>query len=434
MRRLIFLLFLAIAILFLNFAYAQGASLYLEAPSGKFTVNGTFTIALYVDTDGIPINAIEADLKFPSDKLQVVSPTTNTSFFKVWLGIPAYSNSEGTINLKGGVPSPGIITSKGLVTTITFRAKSTGQAQIVFTDESKVLADDGQATDVLSQKKGVVISLTLPPPAGPIISSPTHPDQNQWYFNNNPIFVWNKESDVTGFSYVLDREPITVPDDAIDSVSPRIKIKNIEDDIFFFHVKAYSSDGTWGGVSHYQILVDKTPPAKFPIEIESGNRTGAHRPIINFKTTDNASGLDHYELKIIQTDKVGDSKFLTPLFIEAISPHQASELPFGKYDVLVRAYDKAGNFIESQTNFKIVDFPLFFDERGFGLRGVFFIPSWLFWLGLLVFILFLIWLARHFWLKHTNVKSKLSMGIWNFEHKVSEDMRRLKELQRKYGK
>ncbi|MEK7114844.1 MAG: cohesin domain-containing protein, partial [Patescibacteria group bacterium] len=268
MRRLIFLLFLTIAILFLNFAYAQGASLYLEAPSGKFTVNGTFTIALYVDTDGIPINAIEADLKFPSDKLQVVSPTTNTSFFKVWLGIPAYSNSEGTINLKGGVPSPGIITSKGLVTTITFRAKSTGQAQIVFTDESKVLADDGQATDVLSQKKGVVISLTLPPPAGPIISSPTHPDQNQWYFNNNPIFVWNKESDVTGFSYVLDREPITVPDDAIDSVSPRIKIKNIEDDIFFFHVKAYSSDGTWGGVSHYQILVDKTPPAKFPIEIE----------------------------------------------------------------------------------------------------------------------------------------------------------------------
>jgi len=417
-----------------NAAKGEGSSLYLEPSTGKFTVNNTFTISIYVNTNGVPINAIEADLKFPPDKLQVVSPTTNTSFFKVWLGVPSYSNSEGVINLKGGVPSPGIITSKGLISTVTFRAKSTGQAQIVFTDESKVLADDGKATDVLSQKKGATITLVLSPPGGPIVSSPTHPDQTQWYSNNNPIFSWNKDSDVDGFSYILDKEPVTFLDDVVDSVSPRIKMQNVEDGVSFFHIRAHSNDGAWGGVSHYQILVDKTPPAKFPIEIEPDNRTGVHRPIVNFKTTDNASGIDHYELKIIKVDKVSDSKSLMSLFVEANSPYQSSELPFGKYDVIIRAFDKAGNFTESQTNLKIVDFALFFDEGGFGLRGIFFIPLWLFWLEFLALISFLIWLARHFWKKHVDVKRKLSMGIFNFEHRVNEDVRKLKELQKKYAK
>lgn len=435
MKQLV-ILFSIFHFLFSNsaFVYAQGATLFLEPSSSVFSVNGTFSVSLYVNTEGAPINAIEADLKFPPDKLQVVSPTTNTSFFKVWLGIPAYSNSEGTINLKGGVPSPGIITSKGLITTITFRAKSTGQARVTFTDESKVLADDGQATNILSEKKGATVTLTLPPPMGPIVSSPIHVDHNQWYANNNPIFVWNKDDDVSGFSYILDREPVTVPDDAAESVVPRIKYTNIEDGVWFFHIKAFSTDGTWGGTSHYQILVDKTSPARFPIEIEPGNVIGVYRPLLNFKTTDNISGVDRYELKIVKVDKMGDSKFLTPLFIEAQSPYQASELPLGKYDVLVRAYDKAGNLTESQTDLKITSSALFLDMDGFGLRGIFFMPFWFFWLGLLGLILFLIWLARHFWVKHADVKSKLSMGVWSLEHRVSEDLRKLKEFQKKYAK
>ena len=421
--RILIIIFCIFQFLFSGFVFAQngGASLYLEAPSGKFNINSTFTVRVYINTNGAPINAIEADLKFPPDKLQVVSPTTDTSFFKVWLGVPSYSNSEGTINLKGGIPSPGIITEKGLITSITFRVKSTGQAQIIFTDESKVLADNGQATDVLSEKKGVTVNLTLPPPKGPIVLSKTHPDQNQWNSNNNPVFSWVKDANVSGFSYVLDKEPITIPDDVVDSTNSSIKILNIDDGILFFHIKSYSRDGTWGGVSHYQILVDKTPPAKFPIEIEPGNRTSVHQPIINFKTTDNASGIDHYELKIIEVDKVNDTKSLTPLFIEINSPYRSLEIPLGKYDVLIRAYDKAGNFVESQTNLKIVEFD-------------FFEPSKSFWFSLLAVILLLIWLARHFWIKHADVKLKLASGIFNLDHRVNSDLRRLKEMRNKYAK
>ncbi len=357
-------IFFLFSVLFFNIVQAgDGAALYLEASSGKFSVNSTFTVSLYIDTVGKAVNAIEADLKFPPDKLQVISPATNNSLFSIWFGVPSYSNSEGTINLKGGTPSPGINTNKGLIATITFRVKSTGQAKIFFTDNSKVLANDGQATDILSEKKDSTFILVLPPPTGPVVSSPTHPDQNQWVANNNPIFTWNKDIKIDGFSYILDKDSLTIPDDMVDSKDNRVKVKVLEDGSSFFHIKARSVNGSWGGVSHYQVLIDRTIPAKFRININPGNYTVDHRPYINFITTDNASGIDYYDLKITPT---------MPLFIKATSPYQSPELPFGEYDVLIRAYDKAGNFTESKTILKIVNFGL------------------VFWIGLLLIILVLI--------------------------------------------
>ena len=416
------------------------ASLFLDPSAGSFAVNSTFTVSIFVNTNGQPINAVEADLKFPPDKLQVVSPTTDTSFFKVWLGVPFYSNTEGTINLKGGIPSPGIVTTKGLITTVTFRVKSTGQASVVFTDESKVLADDGKATDILANKSGAVLNLILPPPAGPNISSISHTDQAQWYANDKPIFIWNKDVGVTGFSYVLNKDSVDLPDDIVDSSNLRVKYENIEDGIWFFHLKAYSTGSGWGGVSHYQILIDKTAPAKFPIRIEPRARTTVRRPFVVFSTTDNTSGIDHYETKILRTDTVPvnedtrvDSQVKTPFFIESDSPHQTPQLDFGKYKVLVRSYDKAGNFIESETSLNIVHFVLLdMDEWGFGFKGFLFVPWWLFWSLMLVLISFLLWLARHFWRSHTSVKTKLALGVWNLEHKVANDFRRLKEMQGRY--
>ena len=166
---LIFLLLFAVPVTFAQ----EGASLFIEPQAGTFKVGSTFSVSVFINTSGKPVNAIEADLKFDHNKLQVVSLTTQTSLFKIWVEEPTYSNSQGTINLKGGVPSPGITTSKGKVVTITFRAKSTGSAPITFTDKSQLLANDGLGTDILVAKTGANVELVLPPPAEPVIASPT---------------------------------------------------------------------------------------------------------------------------------------------------------------------------------------------------------------------------------------------------------------------
>lgn len=415
---------------FLFYAHAkEGASLFIQPQTGTFPVGSTFSVSVFINTNGKAINTVEADLKFDPNKLQITSPTSDTSFFRIWLGMPTYSNSEGTINLKGGIPDPGIITSNGLITTINFRVKSTGSTAITFTDKSKVLANDGQATDILINKTGTVVNLILPPPAGPAVSSPTHPDQSSWSRNNSPLLVWNKDIDVSGFSYALNKEAISSLDDIIDGSQSKVKYENLAGGVWFFHIKAYSEGSGWGGTSDYQILIDKIPPADFSSVIEPRARTTMRRPLISFITTDDISGIDHYEIKIVPVGKAEINPKQNSFFIEAENPFAPPSLDLGAYDVIVRAYDKAGNVRESVKMLKIVNFTFqSFGEDGFSFGDFFTVSWWLFWLILILIVLTLFYAARHFWKHHEDVKGKLALGIWNLNHQVARDLEKLKKL------
>jgi len=152
-------------------AQISGASLFLSPPSGSFVVGSTFNVSIILNTGGEAVNAIDAALSFPPDKLQVVSPSLGTSIISVWTSQPNYDNQTGVLRFQGGVPNPGINTSRGLIATIGFRVKSVGRAVIKFRDQSKVLLNDGLATDVLINTGNGVYDLILPPPAGPFVVS-----------------------------------------------------------------------------------------------------------------------------------------------------------------------------------------------------------------------------------------------------------------------
>ena len=121
MKQLIFISILASLLFFLGTisVNAQSASLYLSPFSGSFLVGSTFTISIFLNTEGNEINVVWADLKFPPEILQVTSPTAGTSFITEWIVPPNYSNEKGLISFRGGDPG-GISTSAGLVSSITF--------------------------------------------------------------------------------------------------------------------------------------------------------------------------------------------------------------------------------------------------------------------------------------------------------------------------
>ncbi|GAI18205.1 unnamed protein product [marine sediment metagenome] len=50
-----------------------GASLFLSPGSGSFTVEDTFSVEVKVDAAGIPINAAQTIIYFPSDNLEVLN-------------------------------------------------------------------------------------------------------------------------------------------------------------------------------------------------------------------------------------------------------------------------------------------------------------------------------------------------------------------------
>ena len=174
-------------------AGAAGASLYFSPASGTFFVGSTFDISIFINTGGEDVNAVQVDIKFDPQKLQVASPTAGKSFIEVWVSQPTYSNTKGEMSFIGGIPSPGINTSAGLVSTVTFRVISPGVTPVLFLDSSKVLRNDSEGTNILTSMARGVYTLIIPPPEGPKVFSPTHPDTNKWYKNNNPTFSWKKK-------------------------------------------------------------------------------------------------------------------------------------------------------------------------------------------------------------------------------------------------
>ena len=301
---------------------AQGrgtASVFLGPSSGSFSVGSTFTVSLYLDTGNQFVNALEINLSFPPDKLQVVSPTTIAkSFIDIWASPPSYSNRNGTLNFQGGIHNPGINTESGVISTITFRVMNVGVAPIKILDTSHVFLADGLATDILTKKASGLYYLTVPPPAGPSVTSPTNPNQEKWYDIDHVVLRWDGPRDVSGYSYLLSSTINDDPDNVSEGPNAVATYDDLPDGVHYFHIKSLQS-GIWGGITHYAIKIDRTSPAKFGIQIAPSKKTASRNPVINFETTDSISGMDHYELKVLSA-KIA-SNFGQEFFIEAASPY-----------------------------------------------------------------------------------------------------------------
>lgn len=412
----------------------SASTLRAGSSSGTFTVGSTFTVNVLVDTEGETINTVEASLGFPADKLQLVSPTTGQSIISLWLAQPKYNNQTGRVDLLGGITG-GTNVGSGLITTLEFRVKSVGPAIIKFLDNSKVLLHDGKGTESLKNTVNGVYQLVLPPPAGPIVSSDTHPDQQTWYTNRTVSLVWAPEDSVDGYSYILNDEPVTNPDDISEGIKHSIVYKNLDNGIHFFHIKGLKNGG-WGGVTHFAIKVDTEEPADFPIEIIPGVRTTRNQPVIQFGTTDVLSGVDHYDiniipLKVLKTPEQALSE--QQFFVEAQSPYVTPPLELGTYNVIVRAYDKAGNFREVTTKLNIVTAIFtFVQDKGLQIKGIALVPWSIVFIVLIALLIAAIigaWRIRkwHRYVDLLRAQKELPKDIKN-------QLEELKKYKNKYGK
>lgn len=388
-------------------AEAAGASLYLSPNNGTFTVGGTFDVSVFANTGNNNVNAVKVELKFDPQKLQIANPAAGKSFISIWIAPPSYSNTEGVLSFQGGVPTPGINTSSGLISTITFRAVTPGETKIYFLNSSKMLLDDGKGTDILSSLGKGEYAIAILPPEGPRVFSPTHSDMNKWYKNNNPTFSWEREDGVSDFSYSIDFDSQGVPDNISEGSNTSVSYSDLKDGIWYFHIKAKKGD-IWGGASHYLAQIDRTWPAEFSIEVNPSAITDFSQPIISFMNTDSLSGLDHFEVKSINItpdNKEGSGSF----FVEAASPYKMPPLKTGKYMIAVRAYDKAGNWRDETAKIEIVPGGTVFMKDGLWIRGMFL--SWRPFLILLPIILFLIIIYSVYRWKKRKLEEELRIRI-----------------------
>lgn len=359
---------------------AETASLYLSPASGSFSAGSVFTVSIFVDTDGNEINAVWAELKFPPDILQVTSPTQGTSFIENWLTPPTYSNSQGVISFRGGIPG-GIKTSAGLISSVTFRAVSSGTAKIEFLGESKILSNDGKGTDILTEKRGANFNILFPLPEGPEVFSPTHPDQNSWYSDAAPSFSWEKESlSVSDFSWSFDQNPSSRPDSVSEGTQTQVSFEEVTDGTWYFHLRQ-KKDGVWGKTSTVQVKIDTLAPREFTPRVETYTRFAGYQTMVYFETADDFSGIDRYEVGLID---LNEPEAPPAFFTEQVSPYKVPFKKAGKYNVIIKAVDKAGNIREAEARFRMMT-PLIshIEGRGLEIRGIL-VSWWLFWLVILI--------------------------------------------------
>ena len=342
------------SLFFANKIYAASLSLSPEAPT--VSVGNIISVKVLVNTDGKAINNSESVIQFPSDLLEVVSISKNSSIFSLWVEEPSFTNTDGKIVFNGGIPNPGFTGQGGYIASVTFKAKKQGVASVLFAD-SAVRENDGLGTDILTSKNGSVIKIGIPEkievttpiipvvknnlPVKPVVSSTTNPDQDSWYSTNTVSFDWKIPGDVTSIKTLIDKVSDSSPTTVYDSSVSQKTINNLSDGTYYFHIRYVNSAGS-GPITHYKIKIDSTAPKSFIPVI----RNDGYRNLIKLNAEDKISGIDYYTLSI------DNSSLITVNLNELIDSEYS--LPFqseGSHSIVVTAYDKAKNHAESILSF-----------------------------------------------------------------------------------
>lgn len=271
---LITLLLSPLFFIFPQKSLASGASFSISPGSGTFTVGQTITAKVNLNTNGNDINAAEAVLNYSSDTLQL-SSLSRTNLFGFWQTEPNYSGNK--ITFAGGRNAN--YTTSGALFTLKFKTTKSGTATVNFSS-GRILAADGNGTLNYSGATGATWNIqpskeaTPTPnneqpkpgqpasqkganPAEPIVSSLTHPDQNNWYNQKDSTLNWTLSPNTTQIAYSFDLNPTSEPTN-FQKITNQTTV-SAQEGQNYFHIKAKNQYGESKTV-HYRLQIDTLAP------------------------------------------------------------------------------------------------------------------------------------------------------------------------------
>ena len=376
--------FIFLAVIFSVFLFGHGAlaaKFYISPQSGAQALNKTFTVDIKIDSQGDGINAAQAKVIFPADKLEIKTVDKTGSVFGFWPEEPTFSNENGVVDFIGGTVN-GVSGASLHILRIVFNAKSVGETPISL-DEGAITIDDGTGTNILTEIVGANyrISVTvaaplpapeipsgvqptlplpgepIPPPViierepelakglpeAPNVFVPLYPDPNSWYNITTPFnATWSLPLDITDVSTTIDINPNFQPQKSEKLFDNKI-FNSLPEGVSYLHVRFKNKIG-WGPAAHYRLAVDTAPPAPFIIESSDGFQTDNPMPLLQFGTSDALSGISHYLVKI------GDAEAFEWKNGQLRTPLQSP----GTHRVSVKALDLAGNGASMSVNLEIL--------------------------------------------------------------------------------
>ena len=393
-----FLLLIFVCFLFIPFRalYAQGSARFILAPTrGNVGTEEVVPIEVFLDPLGEEIDTVRLNLTFSQEFFSVERWTLADAFAYPSPG-SFVDNDKGELS-QGAFSLKGALARRVLVGTLYVRAKKAGQGELRVMTTSKAISDGEERFDAsFASQVSINIQEKISQASDLSVSSSTHPEQTTWYQNNDVELSWEYVGDaqVQEYRTSLDENVESIPLKKRDSGDVSVRVDDLADGVWYFHVQALLSDGQTSGVSHFQIQIDATPPMPLSPTIQEPQLSVGEKNTLSFGTIDLASGVHYYEFSVNEND-----------FQRAESPIVFSELSVGDYFVRVKAVDYAGNEVYGQTSFRVYPtgvFPEFTentdqiiagseesaDAEDSSAGGVW--QSWKFWLSLIlaIFIIF----------------------------------------------
>ncbi len=347
---LIFLAVLTMSVLFVPKVFA--ASLLLSPSTGAYKVGDSFSVQVFVASNGTAINAVSGLVTYPVDKLSLTNISSSGSIINFWTVNPI--KEVNGAHFEGVVLNPGYTGSSGKIVTLNFKVLKEGVATLLFSSAA-ILANDGLGTNVLETIGSATYSLgaaapisTTPAgalvPLAPVVSSRTHPDPEKWYPSRDVELGWTLEEGTTGAAVLVDELPNTNPGTkSLGTITSYAQTLSA-DGVWYAHVRLLNKYG-WGGVSHFRLQTDTVAPSLFTIETQP---TEEQVPFVKLKftATDELSGIDQYKVSIDGGEENVWTDSGTSIYI---SPH----LTPGKHTLIAKAFDKAGNNLAASVDFEI---------------------------------------------------------------------------------
>lgn len=327
---------------------AHGSDLLLVSSEESYSLGETFTATITVNPEGTPINAANALLRFDPSALQVLSLSKESSAFSVWSAQPVFSNEAGTITFAGGTPES--IAYEAPIITVTFRVLQEKDGVLTF-EQAAIFAADGSGNNVIEDAHGLHYSATAVPNDAPVsddeeqqpmgalvpsITSVDFSDQEKWYNRTDGTFAWNLPAAVTAVAVEVSTSSVHEPMDVLRPPEASYALEDgaLEEGIQYLHVQ-FKDETLWGAVATHKLKIDNTAPEAFTLALVQNDSEPL--PQLSFSTTDELSGIDHYEVTFSNSMPI------------VVFPEQAGEgfvmpnLQPGAYKVVATAVDKAGN-------------------------------------------------------------------------------------------
>lgn len=136
-------------------APVSGGELYITPASGSYSNGATVTITIRENSYATPVNAVQANLTYPSGQLQFQSINTSSSPFTTTL---QSSGGSGSVQIGVGLLGDSV-TGDAVVATVTFTVIGTGTAAITFAAGSGI-AKTSDSSDVCKKKTGSSYTLS----------------------------------------------------------------------------------------------------------------------------------------------------------------------------------------------------------------------------------------------------------------------------------